>query len=83
MKAWILPEPIGIDALRLADVPEPSAGEGEAVLRVEYASLNPADRYLAEKQYPAKPVWPHILGRDGIGVIEQVGPGVEELKVGD
>ena len=55
MRAWLLDELTGIDDLRLTDVAEPVARTGEAVLEVHYASLNPADRYLAERQYPAKP----------------------------
>jgi NADPH2:quinone reductase len=45
--------------------------------------LNPADRYLAEGQYPAKPPLPHILGRDGIGTVVQVGAGASGVRVGD
>lgn len=83
MKAWILPEPTGIDALQLVDVPEPLPEAGEAVIELDFASLNPADRYLAENAYAAKPNWPHILGRDGIGTVVAVGKGVTDLKVGD
>jgi NADPH2:quinone reductase len=53
------------------------------VLKVEFASLNPADRYLAEGQYPARPPLPHILGRDGMGTVIEVGPGVNGVKIGD
>ena len=83
MKAWIIDGFIGIDHLRLADLPDPVPEEGEAILEVHYAGLNPADRYLAEGQYPAKPPLPHILGREGIGTVVQVGTGVSEVRVGD
>src|SRR5258707_15841092 len=83
MKAWLLDNFSGLDRLRLAEAPEPLAQPGEAVLKLRYAALNPADRYLAEGQYPAKPPLPHILGRDGIGTVTQVGPGVNDLKVGE
>lgn len=83
MKAWLLDDLKGLQALRLSEAPEPVAGAGEVVLEVKYAGLNPADRYLAEKQYPLRPPLPHILGRDGIGRIVAVGPGVTDLKVGD
>lgn len=72
----------GIDKLRMADVPDPEPGPGEVLLRVEYAALNPADAYLAEGQYPARPPLPHILGRDGSGEIIAVGAGVEEYRAG-
>ena len=70
MKAWLLDRLEGIGRLQLTDVPEPVAREGEVRLRVKYAALNPADRFLAEGQYPAKPPLPHVLGRDGVGVDE-------------
>jgi NADPH2:quinone reductase len=83
MKAWLLDRLEGIDHLRLADVPDPQPAAGEAVLDVLYAALNPADRYLAEAQYPAKPPLPHILGRDGVGVVRAVAPGVTGVRVDD
>lgn len=83
MKAWLINGYDGIDKLRLGEIADPVAKEGEAVLRVHFAALNPADYYLAEGQYPAKPTFPHILGRDGIGTVEAVGPGVSNLRPGD
>jgi NADPH:quinone reductase len=73
MKAWLLPQFMGLQSLHLADVPDPVAKPGEIVLDLQFAALNPADRYLSEGQYPAKPPLPHVLGRDGIGVISAVG----------
>jgi NADPH2:quinone reductase len=83
MRAWLLDRFEGLGALRLAEVADPAAGAGEVVMEVEYAALNPADRYLAEGHYPARPPLPHILGRDGCGRIVAIGPGVEGLKIGD
>ena len=73
----------GIGGLRLADVPNPVAQPEEVILQVQYAALNPADRYLAENLYPAKPRLPHILGRDGMGTVVEVGSGVNDVRVGD
>ena len=83
MRAWLLDDLTGIGGLRLADVPDPVPREGEVILEVHYAGLNPADRYLADRQYPAKPSLPHILGRDGMGTVMQLGAGVTDLKIGD
>lgn len=83
MLAWLLDRFTGLDALRLAEVPDPVPGPGEVVLRIHYAALNPADRYLAERQYPAKPSLPHILGRDGMGTVVAVGPEVSGISPGD
>jgi NADPH2:quinone reductase len=83
MRAWIIDKFEGIEHMRLADVPDPPARTGEVVLDTRYAALNPADYYLAQGQYPAKPALPHILGRDGVGVISAVGSGVADFKVGE
>jgi NADPH2:quinone reductase len=69
MKAWIIEALNGIENARLTEVPDPVPAAGEVLLRVSYAALNPADRYLAQGEYPAKPPLPHILGRDGSGTI--------------
>lgn len=85
MKAWLWDGSQGISHLGLAETPNPVAKDGEAVMEVHYAALNPADRYLAEKvyPYPVYPPMPHVLGRDGMGTIIQVGAGVENLRIGD
>ncbi len=83
MKAWLLDQLTGVESLRLAEIAAPVAGPGEAVIDVLFAGLNPADRYLAKAEYPAKPTFPHILGRDGLGIIRSLGTGVSEFNVGD
>jgi NADPH:quinone reductase len=83
VKAWLLDDFTGLRALRLAEVPDPVPRAGEAVLEVHYAALNPADRYLAERQYPAKPSLPHILGRDGLGAVVHTGAAAGALRPGD
>ncbi len=83
MRAWLIDDFKGIGGLRLAEVPDPVPQSDEVVLRVHYAALNPADRYLAENLYPAKPRLPHILGRDGMGTVVEVGSGVKDIRVGD
>ena len=83
MRAWLIHELNGIGGLRLAEVPDPVPRTEEVILQVQYAALNPADRYLAENQYPAKPKLPHILGRDGMGTVVEIGSAVEGVRVGD
>jgi NADPH:quinone reductase len=83
MQAWLMDDYKGIAGLRLADAPDPVPQPDEVILEVHYAALNPADAYLAENQYPAKPRLPHILGRDGVGTVVAVGSGVGDIRVGD
>jgi NADPH2:quinone reductase len=82
MRAWLLDKIGSIADLRLGEFADPAPGPGEVLLRMRYAALNPADRYLAEGQYPARPALPHILGRDGIGTVAAVGPGVQGVANG-
>jgi NADPH2:quinone reductase len=63
-------------------VPDPVPQADEVVLQLHYAGLNPADRYLAQRQYPLKPQLPHILGRDGLGTVVRLGSNVSDLAVG-
>jgi NADPH2:quinone reductase len=83
MRAWLMDSYDGVEKLRLAEVDDPKPGPGEVLLRMRFAALNPADAFLAKAMYPAKPPLPHILGRDGVGDILEVGPGVDRVKPGD
>src|SRR5580704_9921504 len=82
MRAWLMDSYEGVDKLRLGEVPDPRPGTGEVVLQIRFAALNPADAFLAQAMYPANPPLPHILGRDGVGDVLEVGSGVEHIRVG-
>jgi NADPH2:quinone reductase len=84
MKAWLIDDlKSGVGQLRVGDVMDPVPEPGEAVVDVRYAALNPADRYLSEGQYPAKPSLPHVLGRDAVGIVREVASDVRGFKPGD
>jgi NADPH:quinone reductase len=82
MKAWLLPAFTGVASMSIGEVSPPAPGPGQVVLRTQFAALNPADAYLALGQYPARPALPHILGRDGVGVVTAVGAGVSGIQIG-
>ena len=76
------------ESLRIEDLPIPVPPDGEVLVRVHAASVNSWDwdrlvgRPLGRITDPFRP--PHrILGGDIAGVVEAVGPGVTDLKVGD
>lgn len=83
MRAWLLNDFKGLGCLRLAEVDTPRPDKGEVLIRLRFAALNPADRFLAENLYPARPKLPHILGRDGMGVVEAIGAGVTGVAAGE
>jgi NADPH:quinone reductase len=73
MCAWLMDSMNGVAALEFGTVPDPRPGPGELLIKVRIAALNPADPFLAHSLYPAKPAFPHILGRDGIGEVTAIG----------
>ena len=72
----------GVEKLRLGEVPDPEPGPGQVLLKLKFAALNPADAFLSQGMYPAKPALPHILGRDGVGDVVKAGPGVTGFNPG-
>src|SRR5215471_5516099 len=83
MRAWLMDSTAGVDALRLSEVADPQPGPAQVLLKVRVAALNPADAFLARGMYPARPPLPHILGRDGVGDVVGVGPGVDNVRLGE
>src|SRR5580704_2725900 len=55
--------------------------EGEVLIRYTHAGLCHSDIHIAHGDLPAR--LPMVLGHEGAGVIEEVGPGVTKVKVGD
>ncbi|MCL6564475.1 MAG: NADP-dependent oxidoreductase [Firmicutes bacterium] len=83
MKAVIIPQFGGPEVLTVAERPEPSAGPGEVRVRVHAATVNPTDLSLRSgRRTPDYPP-PYIPGMELAGVVDQVGPGVQTLRVGD
>lgn len=62
-------------------VPAPSAGE--ALVRMLYAPVNPADLNFIEGTYGKKPELPAVPGTEGVGVVERLGDAAEGVAVGD
>jgi NADPH:quinone reductase len=70
----------GVDALTLDDVPEPTPGPGEVVVRLAAAGVNFIDTYQRSGHYRAD--LPITLGSEGAGEVVAVGEGVEGVSVG-
>src|SRR5882762_1546472 len=84
MRACVLTATGGIDKLQTTDVPDaraPRAGEVRVAIRA--AALNHLDLFVADGLPGSAPPFPHIVGADGAGVIESVGPGVTAVRPGD
>ncbi|MEU0437973.1 NADP-dependent oxidoreductase [Streptomyces sp. NPDC006290] len=84
MKAFVV-ERYGKDGLRAADVPEPTVGDGDVLVRVSATSINPLDKMVRNGEFKRllKYKLPFVLGHDVAGIVTQVGSAVRDLTVGD
>lgn len=83
MKAILCSQYCGPDDLVLADVPDPVAAPGEVVIAIKAAALNFFDLLMIQGKYQIKPPFPFSPAAEVAGMIESVGDGVTDLKVGD
>lgn len=72
----------GPEALRLDEIELPAPGPGEVLVRQSFAGVNYVDVYHRTGLYPL-PQIPAVLGVEGAGTVEAVGPGVDSIHVGD
>ena len=70
-------------SLSIQETPKPVPGPGEVLVKVETAGLCHTDIHAAQGDWPIKPTLPLIPGHEGVGIVEQVGPGVTTPRVGD
>src|SRR5512140_625223 len=70
------PNKIGIE-----EVPRPSAGVGEAVIRITLTTICGTDLHILRGEYPVKPGL--VIGHEPVGVIEELGEGVTSYKMGE
>jgi NADPH:quinone reductase-like Zn-dependent oxidoreductase len=75
----------GIEVLQVVDVARPVPGPGEVLVRVKAAGINPGEasirKGLFAKRWPA--TFPSGQGSDLAGVVEEMGPGVANVSIGD
>jgi NADPH:quinone reductase len=83
MKAILCTHFGGAEELELADIPQPQAGPGEAVVRVGAAALNFFDTLIIAGKYQHKPPFPFSPAAEFAGVVESVGAGATEVAPGD
>ena len=81
MRAIRVHAPGGPEVMHLEDTPDPVAGPGEAVVRMEAAGVNFIEVYQRKGQYPMR--MPYTPGVEGAGTVVAIGEGVTDLRVGD
>src|SRR4051812_2070632 len=83
MRAIVVREFGGPEVMTLETVPDPVAGDGQVVVRLRAAGVNPVDTYIRSGAHAIRPSLPYTPGMDGAGEIERVGAGVTGVAVGD
>lgn len=83
MKAALCKHLAGPDGIEIEDVEDPTAGAGEAVVRVKAAALNFFDTLITRGRYQARPDLPFSPAAEIAGVVETVGPGASGVVPGD
>ncbi|MBX3302063.1 MAG: zinc-binding dehydrogenase [Nitrospira sp.] len=82
MKAVLFREHGGSEKLLYEEMPMPQIGPQDVLVRVKACALNRLDIWIREGN-PAYPMpLPHVPGSDVAGIVEQVGPQVEDVSVG-
>ncbi|KAH9328443.1 hypothetical protein KI387_000551, partial [Taxus chinensis] len=81
-KAWFYNEYGSSNVLQFGDLPVPTAGPEEILVKVRAAALNPLDFKLRAGVFPHN-MFPVVPGCDVCGVVEEVGEGVTRFKKGD
>ena len=83
MRALLSHQPGGPDTLQITDVPAPTPGPGELLVRVRAAAINYPDVLIIEDKYQLKPPRPFAPGGEIAGEVIGVGEGVEGWREGD
>lgn len=81
MNAVRIHETGGPEVLRYEEVPVPTPGEGQALVRLLAAGVNFIDVYHRSGLYPMR--LPAIIGQEGAGIVDAVGPGGTEVRPGE
>jgi NADPH:quinone reductase-like Zn-dependent oxidoreductase len=73
----------GPEVLEIEDLPLPTPGPGEVRLRIEAIGLNRAEVMFRTGRYLEQPEFPSRIGIEAAGIVEEVGPGVTNVRPGD
>ncbi|MEO8371115.1 MAG: NADP-dependent oxidoreductase [Candidatus Solibacter sp.] len=71
------------EVIQIDDLPCPTPGPGEVLVRVANAGVGPWDALIREKKSVVRADLPLTLGSDLSGIVEALGPGVREFAQGD
>ena len=67
------------DVLQVREVPTPEPGPGQVRVRMIATPINPSDLLVVRGRYGVLPELPSTPGFEGVGVVDQLGPGINPL----
>lgn len=87
MKAIQIDRYGGPEVIERREVPVPQPGVGDVLVRLAWSGINFMDIHTRQGKYAASRTYPQslptTLGIEGAGVVEEIGPGVTDFRVGD
>src|SRR5262245_37379652 len=83
MKAALIRSTGAPEVIEYADLPKPSPGPSEVLVKVGAVAVNPIDTYIRGGMIAAKLAFPYIVGCDLAGTVESCGAAVKRFKPGD
>jgi NADPH2:quinone reductase len=79
-RSVVVTRPGGVEVVEIQDLPVPEPGPGQVLVRVLASGVNFADVYQRQGVYPT--ATPFVLGTEGAGTVEALGPDVTDVQVG-
>ena len=83
MKAAFLQSTGGPDVIEYGDLPDPTPGAADVIVKTEAVAVNPIDVYLRSGAVAAELPRPYVPGCDVAGTVVSVGDAVDQFQVGD
>jgi NADPH2:quinone reductase len=71
------------EVIKVGDLPRPVPGNGQVLVRVRTAALNPVDLYIRSGLVAMPLSFPYIIACDVAGTVEEVGPNCKRFQIGD
>ena len=83
-RAWVMRDYSGFNGLSLEQFPDEEPGPGEVRLRIEAFALNWGDMDLMEDRYSYSfSSFPARIGMEAAGIVDAIGPDVDDIEVGE
>ncbi len=73
----------GPEVMKWEEIPDPKPGQGQALILVKAAGVNPIETYIRAGVYPVLVPLSYTPGADGAGIVEKIGKGVRGIKPGE